>query len=181
MASPKRLSRFSPLNRLIARRGPWTVYRTDDDILVLEHDYRGVVMTDEGFEMDELEHAAEVVHGNVVVAGLGLGLVVDEMARNPMVDEITVVEVCRNIIDLVGWKYIGDPMLTIVEGDAYEFPHRHVFEKLDWVYLDIWDDDSGATYPERQDLRAQWEPYCSNVLVWAEDRSKKNWDLSCQH
>jgi len=61
------------------------------------------------------EHAA-CYSGRVVVAGLGLGLIVHELQANPAVTEIIVVEIERDVIDLIG-PQLKPEKLQIVQGD----------------------------------------------------------------
>jgi len=76
------------------------------------------------------EYAAEF-SGHVLVAGLGLGLIVHALAANPKVTSITVVELCKDVIDLVGPLV---PKCEIVHSDWYEYEPT---AKVDGVFYDL--------------------------------------------
>lgn len=77
--------------------------------------------------------------GNVLVAGLGLGLVVHELLDKSDVDSITVVERNKDVIDLIS------PLLPKAEGvkfqiinkDFYDFIHESE-EDFDRIIVDLW-------------------------------------------
>jgi hypothetical protein len=70
--------------------------------------------------------AASKYTGHVLCAGLGLGLIVHALRRNPRVTAITVVERSPDVIDLI-WPHLapngrpeGGPQLTLWRGDWWD-------------------------------------------------------------
>ncbi len=70
--------------------------------------------------------AAQTYTGHVLCAGLGLGLIVHALRDNPAVTKVTVVERCKDVIDLV-WPHLapngrpeGGPLLTVWRGDWWD-------------------------------------------------------------
>jgi hypothetical protein len=66
-----------------------------------------------------LDHAA-TYEGDVLVAGLGLGLIIHALRDNPKVNQIVVVEREPDVIRAVG-PYVPADRLTIVQGDFWEY------------------------------------------------------------
>ena len=68
----------------------------------LRHSERGIVMSDIPHEM--LDHREPVSHarGHCLINGLGLGMVLAAVLKQPDVTDVTVIEVDRDVIDLVG-------------------------------------------------------------------------------
>jgi len=163
--------------RTIDRRGRWAIKKVPAERLVLEHDERGVIMSNDPHEMLSIGAATTRAHNHTVVAGLGLGLVVDALLKTPAVSLITVIESHRDIIEMVGGKYIGVERVSIVLGDARTMDPKWIDPPPDYVYLDIWDDDSGDTYRDRVAVRERWKKVCINVDVWAHDRAMNNWKM----
>jgi len=90
--------------------------------------------------------------GDVLVGGLGLGYIVNEMAKNGSVDSIVVIEKEKDIIKLVedglmnSIDDINDDMfndrddeveVTIIHDDIFNFVKRTKM-KFDFMYFDIW-------------------------------------------
>ena len=66
-----------------------------------------------------LDYATRAREGKVLVGGLGLGLVVHHLLARKDISEIKVVEINRDVIDLIS-PYIQDDRVEIIHGDFYE-------------------------------------------------------------
>ena len=88
--------------------------------------------------------------GDVLIFGLGLGLILPPILANKDVHSVTVVELYEDVIDLVG-PHVQHPKLTIFRGDAcsWEPPNG---EKYDYIFFDIWDAICGDYYEETKTL-----------------------------
>jgi hypothetical protein len=99
-----------------------------------------VVMSD---TPDERRDHAEVIYrarGRVFLAGLGLGCVLQEVALKEEVEQVTVVEKSREVIDLVWPHYrerFGAERIRLYEADVFEFPLGT--ERYELAWFDIWD------------------------------------------
>lgn len=98
-----------------------------------------LMMSDTPFERRTNEEFIRNAHGEVMIAGLGIGLLLENL--KPLVAEgkvtrIVVYEKYQDVIDLVGNRYAGMP-LEIRCADIMEYipPKR---EKYDTLYFDIW-------------------------------------------
>jgi hypothetical protein len=74
--------------------------------------------------------------GRVLVGGLGLGIVARMAARYKRVKEITVVELAREVIDLVG-PSLADAKIKIQQGEIHAFA-RNTKLHFDVALLDTW-------------------------------------------
>jgi len=79
---------------------------------------------------------AQRAHGKVLVGGLGLGLIVHYLLRNPRVTRIDVVEIHSDVIKLISPKIPEDPRLRIHQGDVFDPEWRA--KQYDTVILDLW-------------------------------------------
>jgi hypothetical protein len=130
------------------RRGPGRAFFAEGVRGLLTYEYASPVkltmlrvdgrlwMTDEPQYVWSLESFAERSRGNVLVAGLGLGLVVHYLVRNPSVTKITVVELSEDVIRMVRPLLPKDPRIEIVHHDFYQFVFNKDTEARDTV---IWD------------------------------------------
>ena len=127
-------------------------------------------MTDAEFECRTNQHVSEF-KGDVLVGGLGLGMVVEMMLRNRDVSGITVIEINGDVIGLVG-PYFSDKRVKIKKGNVFsQKPPRASF---DYVYMDIWSNvPNEDNLKELKRLRARYEPGLKpggEFRAWCEDR-----------
>ena len=76
--------------------------------------------------------------GNVLIAGLGIGMVLTEILKKKEVKHITVIELSQDVVDLVS-PYIKHKKLEIICVDIFNwYPVNK--EQYDTIYFDIWPD-----------------------------------------
>lgn len=91
-----------------------------------------------------MQNYAKHSYGNVLVAGLGLGLVTSELMKNIDVNSITVIEINRDVIDLISPLILrNNDNVTVIEEDFYEFisfgnPEDYNHENFDRIIVDLW-------------------------------------------
>jgi len=111
--------------------------------------------------------------GDVLIGGLGLGLVVLLAEKKPEVKSITVAEKHLEIIRLVASQIIFNSKVLIEHSDIFNFaPQR----RYDTIYFDIWDDVCAANYDEMKRLRGKYAGYLNDggwMGCWSEDECIK--------
>jgi hypothetical protein len=138
------------------------------------------IMSDTPSEIHEHDDAFERAHGNVVITGLGLGVVVSALLAKPEVEHITVVEIDRDVIALTAPYYEDETRVTIVNADALRFAELLrsgvSMKPFDYHWADIWsaisyrnmDDDSLAEHGiSYQTMFDAYEPFCVDQSAWA--------------
>jgi hypothetical protein len=139
----------------------------------LVHEQRGCVMSDTPAEMTDHQHFIDLAKGNVLINGLGIGMALNAILKNgnnaSMVEKVTVVEIDRNVIDLVAPHYLTDHRVEIVHASAFDYnPPKGI--RYDAVWHDIWDSicsdnlDEMATLHRKYGRRADWQG------SWCRDR-----------
>lgn len=108
----------------------------------------GVVMSDTDMERRSNLGVILDAQGDVLIGGLGLGMIVCPLLRKPTVRTITVIELNPNVIALVEphvrrWAADRnlDPggRLAVVQADVYTWrPAKD--QKFDAIYFDVWHD-----------------------------------------
>lgn len=114
------------------------LYEKEDeyDIEILElHGPRHIWMRLTPLEIQASYFAISMARGKVGVVGLGLGYVVEEMAKKPEVEEILVYEISQEVIDLYYNNFPKNPKIKIVCCNAFETESR----KFDFFYVDIYE------------------------------------------
>jgi hypothetical protein len=106
-------------------------------------------------------------HGDVLVGGAGLGMVLLAAEQRPEVRSITCIEIDHEIIELVSSR-LPLKKTRLVRGDVFEWtpPAGTVY---DVAYFDIWNHpDSPGVFPDMQHLRERFRPYLNreNPEAW---------------
>lgn len=119
-------------------------------VMGLKADYRYTVlrkdgavwMSDTPMERNTNKLFMDKAHGDVLVYGLGIGLILFPLLEDPEISSITVVEIDQRMIDFVSpliKKHDTFNKLTVIHGDAFEH-HKNIpkGKKYHTVYFDIW-------------------------------------------
>ena len=116
------------------------LYEKNDDynIEILElHGPQNVWMRLTPLEIQASYFAIKMAKGKVGVVGLGLGYVVEEMAKKDEVEEITVYEISQDVIDLYYCNFPKNKKIKILCCDAFKAEGK----KFDFFYSDIYEYD----------------------------------------
>ena len=101
-----------------------------------------MMMSDTRHEKKTNIGLVQAAHGDVFIAGLGIGMILIPILRNPKVTSVTVVEKYQDVVDLVLpaiLKHVPEAAakLTVVVADVLTWtPPKD--QKWDVIYFDIW-------------------------------------------
>ena len=132
----------------------------------------GVVMSDTPDEYFDHRSAISRAQGHCLVNGLGLGLVLQEMAKKPEVTKVTVIEISPDVIKLVGDHYMTmfPSKIEIIQADAFEYqPPKGV--RYGCVWHDVWENMCEDNLPEMHKLhrkygrRTDWQGSWGRALI----------------
>ena len=135
-------------------------------------------MSDTQMEQRSNMEFVSKAHGDVMIAGLGIGLIIWNLldkAKSGQVKSITVYEKFQDVIDLVepivrGWLP-EDFQFKVICGDILEYqPDKK--EKYDTIYFDIWPDICGDHYLEMKELHDRWKSH-KKIGGWMDSWMKK--------
>lgn len=149
--------------------------------LVKKKDGRGVMMSDTPMERNTNRNFIQKANGDVLIFGLGLGLIVFPLLDDADVKSITIVELYQDLIDVVQPKIEAKDKqnkVKIVQGDCftYEFPKE---TKFDTIYFDIWIDICGDNYEEQKKLERRFRKHLNKdnsrhfMDSWMKDHYKR--------
>ena len=119
-------------------------------------------------------------HGDVLICGLGIGLVIMPLLDNDQVKSITVIEKYQDVIDCVLpqiEKYDTGGKLKVICSDCFDFTTK---EKYDTIFIDIWPYINEDVYKEEMlPLKRKYRKFLSpygkvhkNIFVWAENNAR---------
>jgi len=135
-------------------------YEPGKEHLFLISKSEGVMMSDYPDERITNQKFLENAHGDILIFGLGIGLIVFPLLNEDDVRSITIVELDSELPGLVGpvIKTI-DSMgkVTILNGDAFEYADK-LDKKYDTIYFDIWARITDESYEEMEKLHELYRP-----------------------
>ena len=104
------------------------------------------VMSDTPMEKRTNREFVANAHGNVLIGGLGIGLILLAIQDKEDVKKITVVEKNKEVIELVGNQLPFNSKVHIVNDDVFEY--KPLF-KYNTIYMDIWNYINEDVYNEQ--------------------------------
>lgn len=172
---------ISPENR------PWREYIPDGDYIRLidkNNLWYGCVMSDTPMEQRTNAKFVLNAHDDVLIAGLGLGMIVLPTMEKDNVRSITIIEKYQEVIDIVLSQLPINNKVKVIQGDifTYEFPKG---TKFDTIYFDIWNYINSDIYEEmkllkkkyRKNLRSKKDNPNAFMSCWAEYQAKNHLSL----
>jgi hypothetical protein len=141
-----------------------------DTYTILYHKHEHI-MQDTTREYKEHEQFLKDVSGNVIVAGLGLGLINQSLINNPNVTSVTIVEKYQEVIDLV-WKYCPkNDIIRLIHSDIYEWKPDCVFD-IGW--FDSWCGEN--THKEYQKkMNELYSSHVHDIRFWKSFGEDQGW------
>lgn len=125
----------------------------------LIHEERGTVMSDTCAEVEDLLRYISNLRGNVLVTGLGLGMVIHILTKVKgfarEVKTITVIEKDKDVIRLVAPHYLKTKKVSIINADAFLWKPSKA-AKFDSAWHDIWDVIDEQAREEYGELRRRY-------------------------
>jgi len=121
-----------------------------------------VLMTDSEFELLSNKHFIDNATGDVLILGLGLGMVVLPLLDDDSINSITIIEQEQDIIDYVGAKIKKLDLknkVNIKLGDAYEYyKNTDEYGKYDYVYIDFWPSLNKSAFKDMDEMLITYKP-----------------------
>lgn len=131
-----------------------------------------ILMTNTQLEIRTHEEAIKQSKGNILVAGLGLGMFLTAIKNKKDVDKIIVVEKSKEVIEMIG-KYYNDSKIEIINEDIFNF---NTDMKFDLIWLDIWSYLDKENLKEMNYLRKKFSLNSDNILCWSENILRKKFN-----
>ena len=129
-----------------------------------------VVMSDTDAELRDFLQYRHLLHGHVLMNGLGLGVHLGICLMQEMVRKVTVIELAETLIGMVGEHYqviAGENgvSLSIIHGDAFTW-RAPVGARFGFVWHDIWPDLSSDNLPQMTILHRRYGSRCDAQASW---------------
>jgi spermidine synthase len=112
-----------------------------------------VVMSDTFMERKSNHEFYQHARGDLLMGGLGLGMVLLAVQDKPEVNSVTVVEIEQEIIDLILPELPLNSKVNVVQGDIVRFATNHLF---DTIYFDIWSEVNAVNWKQMKKLHRRF-------------------------
>lgn len=142
----------------------------------------GVVMSDTMMEKRTNREFCNKAYGDILVGGLGIGMILMAIQDSPDVYSITVLEKYQEVIDMVAPQLPLNDKVKIICADVFEWkPEKG--QRFDCIYMDIWDCiNSDVYYNQMKPLKRKYGHYLKSLqespdrfnICWAEWYAKNN-------
>jgi len=120
------------------------------------------IMQDTTREYREHEQFLKEAHGNVIVGGLGLGMVNQSLMENPNVTSVTIIEKYQEVIDLVWQHCPKNEKIRLVHADIYEWEPD---SKWDIAWFDSWCGENEHTEYQKL-MNEKYGSFCKDIRFW---------------
>lgn len=117
-----------------------------------------ILMTDAPEIFDGYRELFEIAHGDVLIAGLGLGMCIVALEMNPNVRSITIIEKDDEILHLIAQSLMLKGKTIIMHANIFEYSTAL---KFDIIFFDIWLNPTKQGKAELEILR---ERFSNNLL-----------------
>lgn len=121
-----------------------------------------VLMTDSEMELLSNKHFIDNAKGDILILGLGLGMIVFPLLEDNSINSITIIEKDQEIIDFVGEKINNldvSKKVKIVCDDAFNyFKNTQDYGMYDYIYIDFWSTITQESVNEMEYLMIQYSP-----------------------
>jgi len=137
------------------------------------------IMSDTEMEKRTNSRFCRDAHGDILVGGLGIGMILMAIQDKKEVKSITVLEKFPEIIEIVGKQLPLNEKVTIINTDVFEYKTN---QKFDCIYMDIWNYVNNDVYEEMKKLKRKYGHYLKPLqespkrfnCCWAEYYAKNN-------
>lgn len=141
-----------------------------------------VVMSDTPFEQRTNQEVVEAAKGNVLIAGLGIGMILVPILQNPRVESVTVVEKSADVAALVYTSLVTNGPFTadermklvmVVEDISNFIPKPKYFNT---IYFDIWPSVKTDNLISGEKLKKQFRKHLKPggwMKMWVEKDLRK--------
>lgn len=121
----------------------------------------GTMMTDYPDEKITNQKFIDTAHGDILIFGLGIGLIVFPLLDEENVRSITIIEKDHELAMLVEpiiKRYDTFSKVTIENGDAFTYAES-INKKYDTIYFDIWARITDESFEEMEKLHELYKPF----------------------
>ena len=124
------------------------------------------IMQDSRGEYREHQWLWDNAAGDVLIGGLGLGMVHEVLKNNSNVTSVTVIENSQDVIDLVWPHCVKDETFTLIKADIETWTPPQG-SSWDVAWFDTWDVKNSLGWDAYKNLmQTRYSSYCTKIGFW---------------
>ena len=124
------------------------------------------IMQDSRGEYREHQWLWDNAAGDVLIGGLGLGMVHEVLKNNSNVTSVTVIENSQDVIDLVWPHCVKDETFTLIKADIETWTPPQG-SSWDVAWFDTWDVKNSLGWDAYKHLmQTRYSSYCTKIGFW---------------
>lgn len=131
-----------------------------------------IIMSNSPDEIADFMSFVYKAKGNILINGLGLGVLLKALLDKEEVENITVIERSIDVIKLVGKTYLKDKRVNIICADAFKWKPLNG-TKYDYVWHDIWDYITSDNLSEMKKLTRKYSKISGYQESWCRKQCNK--------
>lgn len=139
--------------------GEWRDFESGTYCKLVNKEKQTIEMSDTPMERRTNLDFIRNAHGDVLIGGLGIGMIIVPLLMRDNIVSITVVEINKDVIELV-WKHIVTLprrcTLRLFNEDVIEWRPAEKGVKFDSLYFDIWPDICADNWDEMKAISRSW-------------------------
>ena len=129
-----------------------------------------MVMSNTPLEIDDFMWFVNVARGDVIVAGLGLGVLLEALIKENETKSITVIEISSDVIKLVAPTFTNIKKIEIINADIFTWQPNG--KKWDYGWFDIWDAICFDNLKEMSTLKRKFAKKVKEKHFWCESECR---------
>lgn len=99
-------------------------------------------------------------YGDVLIGGLGIGMIILAIQDEPEIKSITVIESNKNVIDAILPQLPINDKVQVINSDVFTYKPK---QKFDCIYMDIWAYVNRDVYKEMVKLKRRYGHYLKSA------------------
>lgn len=120
-----------------------------------------IVMSNSRMEQNSNWEIVNKAHGDVLIGGLGLGMILFPILTKLEVRSVTVIEHNQDVIDLIA-PHVAHEKLSVINADMHEWkPKKGTV--YDVIYFDIWSKITEDNLPEMRKLHYRFKYFLNRL------------------
>ena len=126
------------------------------------------IMQNSDAEYVEHQWLWDTMTGDILVGGLGIGMINQALIDNPDVTSVTIIEISQDVVDLVWDDCPKDDSFSLIVADfeTWTPPEGTTY---DVIWCDAWLVDNSLTYSAYRNLMTErYSQYTDNIGFWGD-------------
>jgi spermidine synthase len=125
-------------------------------VILKDNSKNEIIMSDTPMELRTNNPFIRHAFGDVLLGGLGLGIIILSIQDNPDIKSITVIEKHKEIIEMITSQIKFNDKVIIIHEDIFKYKPKPK-TKFDTIYFDIWNNITADNFDDIKKLERRFK------------------------